>query len=185
MAPAQRRAAIVAATIPLLRRHGVGLTTRQIAEAAGVADGTIFSVFADKESLVAAAIDAALDPADTIERIAGVDPALPLHRRLVAVVSIVQDHVASTWQLLSAVAPDSPPRRPPAGSSAEASARVAAAIEPVLGPDAPRLRHSTVDSAQALLALTVGCTHPAIVETPMPPDQIVDLLLDGVRGRGR
>jgi AcrR family transcriptional regulator len=185
MAPADRRAAIVAATIPLLRQHGVNLSTRQIAEAACVAEGTIFSVFADKDSLIAAAVDAALDPAGTIDRIAAVDLDLDVADRLVAVVSIVQDHVASTWQLLSAVGSSGPPPKRPAGASIEASARLASAIEPMLEIDSTQLHHSTADSARALLALTVGCSHPAIVPSPMAPEQIVALLLDGIRGAAR
>ena len=42
---------IVAATLPLLLEHGELVTTRQIAEAAGIAEGTIFRVFADKDEL--------------------------------------------------------------------------------------------------------------------------------------
>ena len=48
--PSERRAEIVAATLPLLLAHGAAVTTRQIAEAAGIAEGTIFRVFPDKES---------------------------------------------------------------------------------------------------------------------------------------
>lgn len=45
MPPAKRRAAIVAAALPLLEEHGPDLTTRMVAEAAGVAEGTLFRAF--------------------------------------------------------------------------------------------------------------------------------------------
>ena len=35
--PSERRAEIIAATLPLVREHGANVTTRQIAEAAGIA----------------------------------------------------------------------------------------------------------------------------------------------------
>jgi AcrR family transcriptional regulator len=184
MSPPERRAAIIAATIPLLGRHGLAITTRQIAEAACVAEGTIFSVFTDKDTLIAASVDAALDPGAAIERLGAIPPGRPLAERLVEAVTVLQEHVATTWQLLSAVGPSGPPRRP-SGTSNEASSRLAAALEPLIAPDAGQLRRSTADAARALLALTVGCSHPAVVDQPMPPGQIVDLLLDGVRGAAR
>ena len=184
MAPSERRAAIIAATIPLLRDHGLAISTRQIAEAACVAEGTIFSVFDDKDSLVAAAVDAALDPEPTAERLEAIGAELALEDRLVEAVRILQEHLARTWQLLTAVGPGGQARRPPQAGS-DAIARLTAAIEPSLVPDEKLLRTSTGDAAQALLALTMGCSHPAVVEVPMPPEQIVTLLLDGVRGGAR
>ena len=44
LAPEERRAALIAATIPLLHEHGLEVSTKQIAHAAGVAEGTIFGV---------------------------------------------------------------------------------------------------------------------------------------------
>jgi AcrR family transcriptional regulator len=58
--PGERRSMIVQATLPLLLEHGEMVTTRQIADAAGIAEGTIFRVFADKDELIAAVLDAAL-----------------------------------------------------------------------------------------------------------------------------
>ena len=52
MPPEQRRAALIEATLPLLFDHGPALTTKQVAEAAGVAEGTIFRVFASLNDLV-------------------------------------------------------------------------------------------------------------------------------------
>src|SRR4051794_40024613 len=82
MAPDDRRAALIAATIPLLREHGLDVTTRQIARAAGVAEGTIFGVFPDKNSLVQAALTEVLDPAHAVNALENIDPAVDLRGRL-------------------------------------------------------------------------------------------------------
>src|ERR687890_24834 len=76
--PEERRSAIVAATLPLLVEHGESVTTRQIADAAGIAEGTIFRVFPDKDSLLAAAVDDGLDPAPFERALEEIDQALPL-----------------------------------------------------------------------------------------------------------
>src|ERR1700750_2170473 len=62
MAPAERRRAIVDVVVPLLLEHGSDVTTRQIAEAAGIAEGTIFRVFPDKAALLMAAAEETMNP---------------------------------------------------------------------------------------------------------------------------
>ena len=47
--PDERRRRLVEATLPLLVEHGRGVTSRQIAEAAGVAEGTVFRAFESKD----------------------------------------------------------------------------------------------------------------------------------------
>src|SRR5215510_919933 len=113
----ERRAAILEATVPLLVEHGIEITTRQIAEAAGVAEGTIFRVFADKDSLVDAAIEQAFDPAPVVDEIGAIDPSTDLVARCEAAVTILQTRIASLWRLLGALGhqrtADRPPGPPP------------------------------------------------------------------------
>src|SRR6476620_12188982 len=86
----ERRAALVAATEPLLERFGREVSTRQIAEAAGVAEGTIFRAFPTKEALIDAVLDEAFDQSGTLANLAQVDGTLDLEPRLVAAVTLMQ-----------------------------------------------------------------------------------------------
>src|ERR1700710_1603529 len=63
MSPDDRRKAIVTALVPLIVERGGEVSTREIAQAAGIAEGTIFRVFPDKRSLLLAAAEEAINPA--------------------------------------------------------------------------------------------------------------------------
>ena len=184
LSAAERRAAIVAATIPLLRDHGLSVSTRQIAEAAGVAEGTLFSVFQDKAAVIEAAVDAALDPAPTVARLAAIDPELPLERRLTLAVELVQERMAGVWQLLPSVPPDEVARRKrmgAAGSSVLVDLGVLAAL---FEPTRADLRVEPATAAQLLFGLIFASSHPVVVGgEPMPAAEIVALVLDGIRRR--
>ena len=71
MAPEDRRTAIVEVTIPLLREHGVAVTTKQVAEAAGIAEGTVFRAFGTKDELVQACATAVFDTTGVVASLRG------------------------------------------------------------------------------------------------------------------
>lgn len=177
--PAERRAEIIAATLPLLLAHGAAVTTRQIAEAAGIAEGTIFRVFPDKDSLFAAVVEFALDATSTDAALDDIDRALPLELRLVEAVEIVRRRVADILQLRTAVGMMQ-------GSGSTISDRHRAAdlskLARLFEPDRAWLRREPMQAAHLLRGITIAGTHPAmILDEPLTSEEIVSLVLDGIR----
>ena len=169
----ERRAAIVDATLPLLLEQGTGITTRQIAEAADIAEGTIFRVFPDKDAVIRAVVERAFDPTPTEEALAGIDAALPFEKRLAAAVGIIQRRLADIWRLLTAVGSTLAPATPP--PDLEGLVRL-------FEPEQARLRTDPRTAGRQLRALTLAVSHPLFVaDRPMKPADIVSLLLDGIR----
>lgn len=185
LSPDLRRESLIDQTLPLLREYGDAVTTRQIAEACGVAEGTIFRAFPDKDSLITAALDKALDPTVMIAEIARIDPALPLEPRLRAAATILHERLTVVFALLGAMRLTRPPAHARNSSCHnDHKARQAEIIEAVadlLRPDEHLLRRSPTEVAQLLRALIFSGAHPLIsAEAPLDSDEIVSILLDGV-----
>ena len=181
LSPDARRASIVSATLPLLRLYGRAVTTSQIAMAAGVAEGTLFRVFPDKDALIDAAITSAFDPKSSEAELARIDRSLDLRGKLVAAVEIMQQRVSHIWQLIAMLQLPAPaPTRTPATID-ETGVRAQLAL--LFEPHRDELRVEPVQAARLLRALAFAGTHPRMTDQPLTPHEVVTLLLDGIRSR--
>ncbi len=183
LSPDERRSAIIAATRPLLMEHGRRTTTKLVAEAAGIAEGTIFRVFPSKEELFDAVLDAEFDPEPFLAAVARIDPDDPLRERLVAVTTLLQRRFISIFQLMIALAVPKPPDRL---RTHELRHRLATeGVISVLKPDAERFRVPPEEVVRLLRLLTFSASHPHISEgRPMKPADSVDVILHGTLAPG-
>jgi len=182
MSPQERREMLVVATLPLLVQHGLKVTTRQIAEAAGVAEGTIFRVFPDKDALVRAAVAKALDPSPVMAELAMVDIGLELRDRVIVMVGIMQRRLVMVFNLLISVGMHRPPEdiEEHRARAHPQNAAIMKEIGRILEPDRDRLRAAVPDVVRILRLLTFAGSHPLINDGPMlTAEEITDVLLNG------
>jgi AcrR family transcriptional regulator len=189
MTPQERRSAIVAATLPLLAEQGATVTTGQIAAASGVAEGTVFRAFADKNELMWACLQAAFDPAEPIAALARIPRELPVAQRLLQASTAVAEHWDRAMQIGHAVRSTCPV--PPAterqarSETGEKMQALNAAVADLLAPDAADLRLSPQRTAQLfLLAVTsdrmlrmrmAGLGAPAATDV----EELIEVFLHG------
>jgi AcrR family transcriptional regulator len=183
LSPDARRASIIAATLPLLRMYGREVTTSQIALAAGVAEGTLFRVFPDKEALITATVASVFDPTAGEAEVARIDPELPLRDKLITAIEMLQRRVGEIWQLFSMLGRAAPPeaRLPPPAQMDDS--RLRAALAKLFEPHRDEIRCAPEEGARFLRAIAFAGTHPRLTGIPMTPHEIVTLLLDGIRVR--
>lgn len=190
-----------------MRQRGELPSTREIAEAAGVAEGTLFRAFPTKEELLEEVIAAAFCPAPLLRELDGIDVTLPLRPRLVAVVTALQQRLFDVFELMVGLSLSAPPRgrvgehractagsghvpcsgRDPRGEPAaghpdddHASVRIAALVE----ADAQLLSCTPLELARYLRLLTFSGSHRQLTHGHLlSPETIVAVVLDGVLDR--
>ena len=196
MAPDERRRAIVDAVVPLLLAHGDDLTTRQIAEAAGIAEGTIFRVFPDKPSLLLAAAEEIINPAGgplaLDEALAGLESLRDRVRVTAERMVARSEQVMVVMMALRRIWMAQPPGEhaghhegsDPRLMFAAANERLQEMLTGVFAPHRDELTVDPETAATLLRTLVLGSRHPGDTSAHrLTPDQITDALLDGVRTR--
>jgi AcrR family transcriptional regulator len=193
MAPDERRAAILDAVIPLLAARGAELTTRQIAQAAGVAEGTIFRVFRDKQELLHEAARRSLDPARVTDWIGQIDPDADLETKLREVVETMTAGFERVMDVMIALRGFGRGGPPPGGTSragppdfvVEANRALLASLTELLEPHAAELRLPPERAALLLRGLVFGSVHPGREESAKAtPEEITTVLLCGLAAKG-
>lgn len=177
LAPEDRKAMIIDAVIPLLVEHGRGVTSRQIAEAAGIAEGTIWRAFGDKDTLVRAAVEKYLDPEPLRDALRAIDPALPIDNKVRAIVYLLRERFTNVMRIMAVVGHERPP-------VPQERTEFAAIIATILAPEADDLNWPPERVAHILRLISFSSAFPALNDgIEFSVDELARIALVGVAGR--
>nr|WP_255633141.1 TetR/AcrR family transcriptional regulator [Demequina sp. TTPB684] len=179
-----RRESILDAVVPLLLRHGGDVTTKDIADAAGIAEGTIFRAFTDKDELIHEAVARFMDPEPTFCALEQIDPSLPLEVKVKAVVEIFRERFTDVVGIVSALGHRKPPHEH--RHDARLEERASAVFTVLFAPDSERLRVERSLAVFFIRLLAFGSSMPMFTaDREVNTDELVDFILRGIVKEGR
>lgn len=184
LAVEDRQAMIIDAVIPLLLEHGKDVTSRQIAEAAGIAEGTIFRAFGDKETLIGAAVTSFMEGRHRQELEPSIDSQLPLEVKLRELVEGSRHRVRDVMRMAALMGrPPIPPddRRPRDAQRMWSEAqrlRFNTSIAAIFDGDRDALRISPEELGDYVRMIAIASTIPLGREFSV--DEVVDLIMHGI-----
>ena len=183
MAPEARREELILATRPLLLEHGRATTTKLIAEAAGIAEGTIFRIFPTKEELFQAVLDAEFAPDPFLAELERVPADVELRERMLALTRLMQRRFQSIFRMMIAMGMPKPPNRRREDGE-QFRKHVEQQMTALLEPDARAFRVPLTEVVRMLRLLTFSGTHPHISDDQaLTAEEIVDVILHGTLRR--
>lgn len=180
MSPEERREMIIQTAIPLIAEYGAAVTTAKIARAAGIGEGTIFRVFADKDELLQACVAKALSPDHAVRELDAIDTSQPLPDRLAEAAEALQAHMARMGAILGSLGHGGGkhPGTVRGAGREESTSRIRAALAELLEPERAALRRPPEQIAALFFGLLF--TQPRTEGEPdLTPRELVDVFLHG------
>ncbi|MFF1572011.1 TetR/AcrR family transcriptional regulator [Leifsonia sp. NPDC058292] len=176
LAVEDRQAMIIDAVIPLLLEYGRGVTSKQIAEAAGIAEGTIFRAFGDKETLVQAAIEKYLDPEPLRNALRAIDPSLPLEHKVRAILYLLRERFHSVMRIMATIGAERPP-------VPQVRHHFVEIISQILAPELHELNWPPERVAHILRLISFSSAFPALNDgVEFGIDELTRIVLVGIVG---
>jgi AcrR family transcriptional regulator len=177
LAPDDRREMILGAIIPLLRERGRDVTSRELAEAAGIAEGTLFRAFGDKESIIQAGVEKLLDPQPFRDALRTIDPAQPLEDKLVEIIELLRERFRGVFTIMAAFEMTGRPPVPSAGGGEE----WIAIVRDLLAKDADRLVVPADTVAYYLRLVAFSAALPPLnVDRTFDASELATLITHGI-----
>ena len=185
MAAVDRRRAILDVVVPLLVEKGPSLTTAEVAQAAGIAEGTIFRVFADKSALIYEAVKATMDPTPVADAIRAIDPSTSMTAQLAEAVRVLRNHfnqmMALGESLRSILALPGAPQRDVGRLIKESSSVISAALAELFERHRGALRVAPATATAAFRGLVFASAHPLLPPRErLAMEETVSILLSGI-----
>ena len=169
---------IVDAAIPLIMEHGNAVTTKQIAEAAGVAEGTIFRAFGDKESIIRAAVEKFLDVEPLRAAVRSIDPELSLEQKINDILFHLRARMTGMIGIMQALGMEG---KPPVRGDAFGFHELVASV---LEPHRAELTVDTRHVAQFIRLVALGSVLPSLNnEELLDTATLAALVTTGIAGR--
>jgi len=184
MAAADRRRAILDVVVPLLVAKGSSVTTAEVAHAAGIAEGTIFRVFANKSALIYEAVRAAMDTTPVADAIRAISPSAPMQAQLAEAARVLRDHfnrMMALGEALRSISALQARQRDVGRMIKESSSVISAALAELFERHRAALRVPPSAAVAAFRGCILASAHPLLPPAErLAADEVVNVLLCGI-----